>query len=510
MHLFQPDRSHSVTTLIRVFTILGVLLIVLAVLALLGDLFGLLDRFRTEIYLFLIGALLAYLMAPAVRLLQRVLRLKWAAVLGAYLLLFAGVLLFGALLLTPFITQAQSLVKNMRNPSTASLVRLHDVQKQLSGIQTDLNTQQHLLSAGSPIPVQQVQQTQADIAALLQQAATLTTAKPPPGAAPIPPSYVTPIVGALRQLQSAYGSVTTTLDAGRLTRSQTAATTAATHAKSAYQKAASTPLLLLSLQTVLDQHGIAIDLHDRFSQVIQAVNTQVTSLLNNALGISLQAGNLLLDVVLTFIISIYFVSDGGRFIRWLVNRVPADSRHQVAHAVASLDQILGSYLRTQIVLALLAGISDAAGAFVLGVPYPVVIFFSSFLLSLVPVIGPLVLYIPPLGIALLFTPLPQPLIYLVWLLVGEQIVTNIVGPRLQGHNLHIHPLEAMAAALVGLPLAGLPGAFFAVPAVAFVHIVVREFASARHLPAPAPDGAAPGERPAPAPRKEPATLGRER
>jgi predicted PurR-regulated permease PerM len=264
-------------------------------------------------------------------------------------------------------------------------------------------------------------------------------------------------------------------------------------------------LLLLSLQTVLDQRGIAVDLHDRFSQVLKAVNDQVSSLLNNALGIGLQAGNVLIEVVLIFIISIYFVRDGGRLVRWLVHLAPPDSRLQAAHAVTSLDQILGSYLRTQVVLGLLAGISDALGAVILGIPYAVVIFFSSFLLSLVPVIGPVILPIPPFIIALIFTPLPKPLLYLVWLLVGEQIITNVVGPRLQGHNLRIHPLEAMAAALVGLPLAGLAGAFFAVPVVAFCHIAIREFVYARRHAAPA--GGAAGARPPPGPSTEPAADG---
>ena len=264
-----------------------------------------------------------------------------------------------------------------------------------------------------------------------------------------------------------------------MTRAVAAADAAAGLAASTYQKAASTPLLLLDLQVTLDHHNINVDLHARFSQILQTVSNQVSLLLNNALSISVQAGSLLIDVVLVFIISIYFLRDGSRFLNWLVRQVPAGSRESVGQALTSLDTILGSYLRAQLVLALVAGTADATGALVLGIPYAIVIFFSSFLLSLVPVLGPVVLPVPPMLIALIFSPLPKPVAYLLWLLIGEQLVTNVVGPRLQAHTLRIHPLEAMAAALVGLPLAGLPGAFFAVPVVAFVHIVIRELLSAR-------------------------------
>src|SRR4029077_12100217 len=129
----------------------------------------------------------------------------WAAVLGAYLLLFAAVLLFGFLLLTPFITQARSLVKDLQNPSRASLVRLHNVQTDLEVIQSALSAQQQLLVHGHPILLRQVQQTQTDIARLVQEVSTLTTEKVPSGEAQIPPSYANPIVAPVDQLQAAYG-----------------------------------------------------------------------------------------------------------------------------------------------------------------------------------------------------------------------------------------------------------------------------------------------------------------
>jgi predicted PurR-regulated permease PerM len=318
-----------------------------------------------------------------------------------------------------------------------------------------------------------------------------------PSVETLPPSYAKIVVAAARQLQLTFGQVTTTIDSTRMARAITAANQAATQTNTVYRKAISTPLLLLSLQTELDRHGVAVDLHDKFSQIVQSINAQVTSLLNNALSISLQAGTLLLNTVLIFIISIYFVSDGGKFVQQLIRQVPASYRDQVAHAVDSLDRILGRYLRTQVILALLAGTADATGALILGIPYPIVIFFSSFLLSLIPVIGPIILYIPPFGLALIFSPLPTPLFYLVWLLVGEQFVTNILGPRLQGRNLGIHPLEAMAAALIGLPLAGIPGAFFAVPTMSFLHIVVREFVNARRSAATASPSTPSNKPPAP-------------
>ena len=495
VHLFEPDQPQNVGMLVRVFIVLGVLLIAQTTLGLLGDILLLFDRFRSVLYLFVIGALLAYLMAPAVRMLQHVVRKQWAAVICAYLLLFACALGFGALLLTPFVSEAKDLIKNLENPSKSSLVRLLAVKNDYTTVVAGVNAQAERIALGQPVPVDIVQQTQSVLATLVHDASVLTIEKTPDGVVAIPPSYANPLVATARQLQSAYRPAVSMLNAAWLARFQSQTNLAARQANATYDKAASTPLLLLNLQADLDHRGVSADLHDKFSEGLKSINSQISSLLNNAVNIGLQAGSLLLDIVLIFIISIYFLHDGSRFVRWITYLAPRKSRPQVSRAMVSLDELLGRYVRTQIVLALLAGLADACGAVILGIPYAIVIFFSSFLLSLVPVLGPVILPIPPLTVALIFTPLPKPIFYLVWLLIGEQIVTNVVGPRLQAHHLRIHPLEAMAAALIGLPLAGLPGAFFAVPIVAFFHVVIQELVNAQRT-APA-DSAAPEGTPPP-------------
>lgn len=480
MPLLHDDPARNIATLVKVAIILSLLLIAVAVVILLGDFLGLLSRFSSEIYLFILGAILAYLMAPLVNLAQNLVRKRWAAVLCSYLLVLVVLIGFAVMLINPFISQAQSLVGNLHNPSSGSLGPLRQARTEITRVQSDLAT-----VGESP------GKTKGDIASLVQQVTDLTAAKAPEGAISLPPSYVGPLATQVHLLQTDYTEATATagkIDPALLARAVTAAGAAASAAATAYQKASSTPLILLDLQSWLDNRGIQMDLHDKFGQALQQLNSQVASLVNNALGITLQAGNLLLSTVLALIISIYFLSDGARFVRWLIQLLPTRSRRRATYFVIHLDQILGSYLRAQLVLALLAAALDATGAVIFGIPYPIVIFLSSFFLSLVPVIGPVVLPFPPLLIALIFVPLPTPVFFLIWLLVGEQFATNVVGPRLQAHNVGIHPLEAMAAALAGLPLAGLLGAFFAVPIVAFAHIVARGVIHAHGHEEPAEDG----------------------
>src|SRR5947209_7052608 len=149
MQLFRGPRSQRLNILITVFTVLGILLILLAVLALLGDMLDMMNRFRQEIFLFIAGAILAYLMAPLVKVLQYAVRKRWAAIATSYLLLFAGLLLLAFLLINPFISQARALVDNLHNPAANSLQGLDRVQQDAARVYNDLKKQQKLVSSGA-------------------------------------------------------------------------------------------------------------------------------------------------------------------------------------------------------------------------------------------------------------------------------------------------------------------------------------------------------------------------
>lgn len=475
--VLRGSRSDRVDYLVTASIVLVVLLVIVNSLNLLGDVSSLLSRFEEQTVLFVLGALVAYLMSPLVQLAQRGVRARWAAIAGSYILLFLIVIVLGILLVNPFIHQARSLVNNLRNPAAANLQQFRTIRMETIKIQTTIGSQQQLVSNGLTISTQTELQTQATIRSLqLDLSALSPSSLPKRGQTQIPPSFVTPVQTQVNRLDSAYRTVMRSSGEATVRALDQAlddAKAAVSAASTSYKEAAATPILL-NVQTWLDQHGIGVSLHDRFGSPLQQVSKQLSTILNNALSIAVQAGTLLLNIVLVLIISVYFVADGARFVSWCIDLAPMRARGHARYFVSSLDLTLGSYIRTQLLLATLAGTLDATGAVVFGVPYPIVIFFSTFFLSLIPVIGPIILYVPPMLIALLFTSFPTPLLYFPWLIIGEQLVTNVIGPRLQGHNVGIHPLVAMAAALLGYPIGGVLGAFFAVPIVAFLHIVVDQ------------------------------------
>jgi predicted PurR-regulated permease PerM len=490
--------------------ILTILLVILASIAILYVLGTVLHRFTHVLLIFLLGAIVAYVLTPIVNSLAVVVRARWLAIILTYLLL--AFVLFGiaVLLFTPFVQQSQSLVDNLHTPSSGSLNTTRILVRDAKRVQSDLVQQQGLTIAGVSPSTASIDATGADIAALQTAVTSLSNGtlsgpirrneKPgiapngrqppnPPPQTKIPPSYVKPISQAVQRLSRDYGTALQNpaqVRSPSFARAIADANAAVVQANQLNAQVSGSPILLLRSQLWLDQHGIAVNLHEKFGDAAKQLSDRSAVLLDNAVTIISEAANLLLNTVLILIVSFYFLSDGRRIIHAGVGFVPEKYEEQVWFFMLQLDKVLGGYIRGQLFISALAGILAVAGAAALGVPYPLLIGIITFLLESIPVVGPMVAFVPPVIIALFFTSVLTTVILFIWFMVYQQIVTNFLGPKIMGTAVGIHPLEAIAAVLIGYPIGGFIGAFLAVPIAGILHILIRElyayFAHGKALP----------------------------
>jgi len=92
-------------------------------------------------------------------------------------------------------------------------------------------------------------------------------------------------------------------------------------------------------------------------------------------------------------------------------------------------------------------------------------------IQMVPFFGPLLSWAPPVVVAVLTKP-EVAILVLVVMLVGWFIVNNIVVPRVMSHAVGIHPIVVLISVIIGLKVAGIAGAIFALP---FAAVIVSFF-----------------------------------
>jgi predicted PurR-regulated permease PerM len=95
----------------------------------------------------------------------------------------------------------------------------------------------------------------------------------------------------------------------------------------------------------------------------------------------------IVNLVLVITLSIYFVLDGPRIIRWLSLKTPASQRSTINFLLSVLDQSLGGYFRGSVLLALIGALGTGVGLTLLHMPYAALLGALFFLLFFVAVIG---------------------------------------------------------------------------------------------------------------------------
>jgi hypothetical protein len=150
--------------------------------------------------------------------------------------------------------------------------------------------------------------------------------------------------------------------------------------------------------------------------------------------------------------------------------LPAALRERWFFIEATLNRVLGGYIRGQIIVSLTVGIAAGVGSALLGVQYPLVIGLLAFLFEFIPMVGPVLGMIPAVILAL-FQPLPLVVWVIVYFIILQQIESNIIVPRVSGQAVGLHPLGVLLALLAGVELGGLGGALLAVPLAGVLYVV---------------------------------------
>jgi predicted PurR-regulated permease PerM len=248
---------------------------------------------------------------------------------------------------------------------------------------------------------------------------------------------------------------------------------------------------IVHLEEDLYQRGWRIDLTDILRPEIlgQPATSLGSMLAQQSFGIASGVANVLVDVVLVIILSFYMTLDGPRLITRLLALLPHGWRSETRTLLSIVDRTFGGFLRAQILQALFYGLATAALMIVLGLTDVTLASVLATLLVLIPLIGGVFAIIPPLLIALIEEP-DRFFLLLVGLLLLQQVLFNVVMPRLMGKIVGLHPLLIFGAILVGASVAGAWGVLFGIP-VAGVIASVLQFIYMRAMRQRAPAAPAP-------------------
>lgn len=211
------------------------------------------------------------------------------------------------------------------------------------------------------------------------------------------------------------------------------------------------------------------------SDVQTGLNTLVqqygSTIAAGALSLATSTIALATGMLLVLFILFFLLRDGRAMWIVVVRSAPRAWREQINEAAIRGWVTLGEYVRTQLKVAAIDAIGIGIGAVALGVPMAIPIMVLVFLSAFVPIIGAFVSGAVAVLVALVNNGLTAAIIMFVVVLVVQQIESNVLHPWLMAHAVSLHPIAVVLAVTVGGMVAGIAGAVFAVPALAFLNVV---------------------------------------
>jgi predicted PurR-regulated permease PerM len=188
----------------------------------------------------------------------------------------------------------------------------------------------------------------------------------------------------------------------------------------------------------------------------------------------------LTNLVLIPVVAFYLMRDWDKLLSGIQDLLPRGMVDDVNRIAGEIDEVLGAFMRGQLVVMLALGVIYSTGLSLIGIDLAILIGMGAGLLSIVPYLGSIVGLLVAAGAALFqFHDVLHLLLVGVVFAAGQMAEGMVLTPKLVGDKIGLHPVAVIFAVLAGGQLFGFLGILLALPVTAALNVLVRH-ASARY------------------------------
>lgn len=183
----------------------------------------------------------------------------------------------------------------------------------------------------------------------------------------------------------------------------------------------------------------------------------------------------LANLVLIPVVSFYLLRDWDLMMAKIRSLLPRDREERVVSLAGECHEVLGAFVRGQLLVMVALGMIYAAGLMLVGLELGLLIGLIAGLAAIVPYMG----FVIGIGAALVaglfqFGGDLYPMIGIVAVfMVGQALEGMVLTPLLVGDRIGLHPVAVIFAILAGGELFGFTGVLLALPVAAVIMVLVR-------------------------------------
>lgn len=214
-------------------------------------------------------------------------------------------------------------------------------------------------------------------------------------------------------------------------------------------------------------------MNSAINELTSVLQTRGDEIANGVLtGVS-AFSSILVTLVLTIVLTFFFIKDGVKFLPWLRRIVGRNAGRHLTEVLTRSWVTLSAFIRTQAIVSFVDAFFIGLGLMILGVPLAWALAIITFLAGFIPIVGAFTAGALAVLVALVSNGLTTALIVLVLVIAVQQLEGNVLQPVLQSRSMNLHPVVVLLGVAAGGGLFGIIGAFLAVPVAAVVAVVLR-------------------------------------
>ncbi|BAZ65495.1 hypothetical protein NIES4106_02340 [Fischerella sp. NIES-4106] len=215
---------------------------------------------------------------------------------------------------------------------------------------------------------------------------------------------------------------------------------------------------LMILNEKAESMGIPINLDALLVQINDRVKGQLQAIAGQVLNLAVVTFTSLLDFLLTMVLTFYLLQHGDELWQSLVSWLPSKFREAFSQTVRLSFQ---NFFITQLILSTCMASALIPTFLWLKVPFGLLFGLSIGIMALVPYGGSVGIALTTLLVALQDVWVGARV--LIAAVIVQQILENLIGPRILGSFTGLNPVWALISVLTGARIGGLLGVILAVP-----------------------------------------------
>ncbi len=189
------------------------------------------------------------------------------------------------------------------------------------------------------------------------------------------------------------------------------------------------------------------------------------------------------DAMVVILMGIFLLLERNTVIPKLESIIHGESNKKISSIITRLNSQVSKYLGIKFVVSFFTGLCFYGIGLAVNLDGALIIGVLTMVLNFIPTFGSIIITVLTIAIAVLqFLPNWQPIIIVaVGTIATQQIIGNIIDPRLQGNKLNLSPFVILVSLSIFGYIFGIVGMFLAVPLLSVMQIIFINIESTKPI-----------------------------